>query len=215
MSLLFKFLYPYFLFFEYCFDLTSLFTLLWYYPFSFSFISLCLIWLLVVYSITYILMCELLSLERMKVTSLSSENMFTVIMKQFSYLSFFLNSLRSSMENVWFILRYVFSRWYPHSIFLRVIDNGIRTMIKGIRERVSPWKIPLLMFTSPNTSVFAMRKVFHCSMSLNSSIFLYYLLIALAPLLPSPLSGASYRLSCNKPSLLWVFYMLYDFSKWL
>lgn len=83
-------------------------------------------------------MCELLSLEIMKVTSMSSENMFTVIMKQFSYLSFYLDSLRSSMKNAWFILRYVFSRWYPHSIFLRVIDSGIRTMIKGIRERASP-----------------------------------------------------------------------------
>ena len=64
-----------------------------------------------------------------------------------------------SINNRWLIFMLSFSSWYPHSIPQSIIDNGINTMTKSSGERVSPWQIPLLMFTSPNIWLFPVRIV--------------------------------------------------------
>ena len=51
------------------------------------------------------------------------------------------------MKSRWLI--FVLSvNWYPAEAFLRISDRGIRAVRNKIGNGESPWKIPLLMFTS-------------------------------------------------------------------
>ena len=118
-----------------------------------------------------LLHCQNLTLVHAKLHTYVWENMCPVFVKEFSSLSFFPLSVRLSMTKRWLIIMLRLFSWYPYSIFRSIEDNGISIMTKSSWERVPLWKIPLLMLTSHNTWLFAVRIVFHLSMSLRRSFF--------------------------------------------
>jgi len=54
---------------------------------------------------------------------------------------------------------------YPNEVCFNRTDNGIKDIINNSGEKESPWKIPLLMSTSPSELFFRNNSVFHMLMA--------------------------------------------------
>ena len=75
------------------------------------------------------------------------------------------------MYGWWLMIPFPSPRWYPALVFLNTKVRGVNATMKRRGERLSPWKIPLLMFASPNASPQAVSSVLHVLMLLFISTF--------------------------------------------
>ena len=83
--------------------------------------------------------------------SISSLLCHTVLIKESVSLTFFPYSLKSSMKSKWLTFASLFSSWYHIPDSFNIWVNGNKVITNSNGENESPWNIPLLMGTDPNS----------------------------------------------------------------
>ena len=121
--------------------------------------------------------CHVVSFSLMKVALahfsspksmlISSLNFLTVLRMPVCSLSFFANVFRSSIYSRWLTFFSAFVSW-PYPVSLRSVDSGAKAKQNRSGDSESPWKIPLLMLYSLDSSLpswwYKITEVFRFSM---------------------------------------------------
>ena len=135
-----------------------------------------LTWIPSVQTIFYLFMTWIAYLSRPNTIVTSSEKIPMVWINKSNFLSLFAYSFKSSINKRWL------NSWfqlvtYPRSVLFKIIDKGIRRTTNSKGEKQSPWKVPLLISTSPRLSLHAISSVIHvsfCCFQIHSRCYLQF-----------------------------------------